>query len=64
MISVEKYNKAIKHIKNTGLLTDPLHMTQVRNAIHIAAFGYPFNKKSTTLIRDVTMDRIEKFNAK
>jgi len=56
MTSVERYNKGITHVKNTGLLTDPLHMTQVHNAIHIAAFGYPLNKKTTTQARDEVMD--------
>jgi len=39
MTDQERYNKAIKHIKNWGLLTDPLYGTIVRNALHIAAFG-------------------------
>ena len=39
MTTQEKYDKAIKHIKNSGLLTDSLYGIQVRNALHIAAFG-------------------------
>lgn len=39
MKAQERYDTAIKHIKNSGLLTDLLYCTQVHNAIHIAAFG-------------------------
>lgn len=38
-----RYDKAIKHIRNTGLIADTyrskLYRTQILNAIHIAAFG-------------------------
>lgn len=46
MTAQERYEKGIKHIKNSGLLTEPLYSTQVRNAIHIAAFGEKVNKKN------------------
>lgn len=44
MTDQERYDKAIKHIKNWGLLTDPLYSTVVHNAIHIAAFGKKYDK--------------------
>ena len=51
-----RYKKGIDHVKKTGLLTDPLYMTQVRNAIHIAAYGHPLDKEITTQLRDEVMD--------
>ena len=49
MTPQERFDKAINHVKGSGLLTAPLYMTQVRNAIHIAAFGEKEDKSKKTI---------------
>ncbi len=56
-VSDIRYKKAIEHIKKTGLLTDPLNMTQVHNAIYIAAYGEKRDPGLNKRDRDKVLDR-------